>query len=524
MRLSSSAVVLVSGLAAAGVFLAAEGAPVEDLVSYMPGYGDLGAAPWYSGHLHYQLGAKNISTHYVLVKSSNPADDASSTPLIFWSNGGPGASSLYGLMTELGPLLLNGNSLKTPEYARTGIPTLFPNADSSWSTLGDVLVFDAPAPVGFSYCDGNVGGAGTSCGDWDDGLAASNNYAALTAFYEKFPELRSRELYLTGESYAGVYIPTMAREVLQANTGRAKSEIINLKGFAVGDACAGTKVLCGGGGFGPWFDVQFMAGHGQFSSRTYSQVLSACGENKLKYVDPSDPWSPDCQSALDTMNAEIGGYYAYGLYDECEYQNDLLLTSPARPSHTLWRGDGNNKPALLQNKKRQLGLNDYACGGGGALTAFTDSAAVRTALHIPAGSKFFMADNGEGFVYNLTEENLIPFYRDVAVGQYKDRGVRAMVYNGDTDPCINVFVAENWTQAIGLEVEESWRPWTTDGCQKMGGYVTTYDGLKFVTIRGATHMVPTSRPAAAKELLSKWLSDEKMLSYDATCTAPHNEL
>jgi len=64
------------------------------------------------------------------------------------------------------------------------------------------------------------------------------------------------------------------------------------------------------------------------------------------------------------------------------------------------------------------------------------------------------------------------------------------VYNGDTDPGINSFVAQNWTVALGLEETEAWRPWTLDGCQRMGGYLTSYAGdFAFLTIRGSGHMV-----------------------------------
>ena len=117
------------------------------------------------------------------------------SPLIFWSNGGPGASSLFGLLTELGPFLLNDDSLQTEEYEQTGVPTLLENK-SSWNKLGSLLIFDAPAPVGFSYCDDNPEGDGLSCGGWDDEDSAWNNYHALMAFFGKFPELKTKQLFL----------------------------------------------------------------------------------------------------------------------------------------------------------------------------------------------------------------------------------------------------------------------------------------------------------------------------------------
>ena len=58
-----------------------------------------------------------------------------------YSNGGPGASSLFGLMTELGPFMLNDNSLLTDEYNRTGVPSLFYN-EYGWSQVGSLLMFD----------------------------------------------------------------------------------------------------------------------------------------------------------------------------------------------------------------------------------------------------------------------------------------------------------------------------------------------------------------------------------------------
>ena len=52
--------------------------------------------------------------------------------------------------------------------------------------------------------------------------------------------------YIIGESYAGVYVPTLVRAIRADATFPG-----NLRGFAVGDGCLG-----GDAGRGPYFDVE----------------------------------------------------------------------------------------------------------------------------------------------------------------------------------------------------------------------------------------------------------------------------
>ena len=48
-------------------------------------------------------------THWLFIESEgNPSTD----PVVAWYNGGPGASSMFGAFVELGPLLLNDESLQ----------------------------------------------------------------------------------------------------------------------------------------------------------------------------------------------------------------------------------------------------------------------------------------------------------------------------------------------------------------------------------------------------------------------------
>lgn len=139
-----------------------------------------------------------------------------------------------------------------------------------------------------------------------------------------------------------------------------------------------------------------------------------------------------------------------------------------------------------------------------------NTSAVKQALRVPPRANFFLSDNGVGFNYNSTEKNLMPFYRQVIANQ----SFRVLVYTGDADPGVLPGESQNWTVALGFEEVQPWRPWTIDGKQQMGGYVTRYaGGFDFLTIRGSGHMVPEFKPAAALEFLSRFLKNEDYRRY-----------
>lgn len=355
-----------------------------------------------SSYLHYVFQGQHVHTHYILVEAEEMAEDedlyASSKPLIYWSNGGPGASSLFGLMTELGPLILSDDSLETDEYRRTGIPSLLYNP-YSWTRLGSILIFDQPAPVGFSYCTNETSSDQkddeVNCGDieWTDELASENAYLALEKFYERHPCLQSKDLYLTGESYAGIYVPTFARRILDAqDKGLSTAAKINLQGIAVGDGCLGTETsICGdlnAVGFGDYWNVLFLAGHHQIPLEDYQKVMKACHHFEEKNFLIGNTSDDDaCRKALKDIKSEVGGFFTYSLYDECTYRNGLL----ARHSQNL--GDMTHS---------QIG-NDggsFSCGGGVVLESYVKLDSVRQALRVQ--SSFFETDNAQdGFNYKV---------------------------------------------------------------------------------------------------------------------------
>lgn len=66
-----------------------------------------------------------------------------------------------------------------------------------------MLYLEMPAGVGYSYTtdpDDNK---------FTDLSTAQENLMALTEWYTKFSAFKSNDLYISGESYAGIYVPTL---------------------------------------------------------------------------------------------------------------------------------------------------------------------------------------------------------------------------------------------------------------------------------------------------------------------------
>ena len=156
--------------------------------------------------------------HYVAALSQqNKATD----PVIVWFNGGPGCSSMLGFLQEHGP------------YSLADGTTNFTANPYSWNKEANVIYIESPAGVGFSTC-----GNPAEC-KWNDFNTADDNLQAFLAIMNKFPELQSKDLYIAGESYAGIYVPRLVERIDwyigNCTQNKSCSYIPNLKGFMVGN-------------------------------------------------------------------------------------------------------------------------------------------------------------------------------------------------------------------------------------------------------------------------------------------------
>ena len=163
------------------------GAPADPLFS---GYASAGPTPCADlacsdrPGLFYGLAARDGTT------------DLRTEPTVLWSNGGPGASSFYGFLTENGPYSLNPANQLRP----------YPG---SWTSVANYLFFDHPLGVGMSFpFEGRIA---KSPQDGNRQLANALGHVVERHGLENSP------LYLTGESYGGTYMPLLARRLLRTD-------------------------------------------------------------------------------------------------------------------------------------------------------------------------------------------------------------------------------------------------------------------------------------------------------------------
>ena len=93
---------------------------------------------------------------------------------------------------------------------------------------------ESPGNVGFSYIDSDM----EYEKQINDDIIANDNFNALLDFFKKFPSYKGRDFYISGESYAGIYVPMLAYKVIMYNKGVVDSQKINLKGILVGNGVA----------------------------------------------------------------------------------------------------------------------------------------------------------------------------------------------------------------------------------------------------------------------------------------------
>ncbi|KAJ1292174.1 hypothetical protein BS78_02G372100 [Paspalum vaginatum] len=433
----------------------AVGRKEDDRVDRLPGQPEGVDFAQYAGYVTVDAAAGRALFYY-LAEAVGGGSAAANKPLLLWLNGGPGCSSLgYGAMEELGPFRVksDGRTLYRNPYA--------------WNNAANVLFLESPAGVGFSYSNTTADYSRSG-----DNKTADDALLFLLGWMDKFPEYKGRDFYLAGESYAGHYVPQLARAILRHAAKSPSSSPINLKGIMIGNAVINDATDTKG-----MYD--FFWTHALISDEAADGIRRYCN-----FTDGASE-SDKCEAAASEAASALQDIDIYNIYaPNC--QSAGLVSPPVTPSIDnfdpctdyyvdAYLNDPDVQKALHANVTR-LDHPWSACSD--VLRRWTDSAT--TVLPI------------------LTE--------------LLNNNIRVWVYSGDTDGRVPVTSSRYSVNQLQLPVAAKWRAWfsSTQGAGEVGGYVVQYKGkekgsLSLVTVRGAGHEVPSYQPKRALVLVQSFL-------------------
>uniref|UniRef100_A0ACD5TIU0 Uncharacterized protein n=1 Tax=Avena sativa TaxID=4498 RepID=A0ACD5TIU0_AVESA len=264
-----------------------------------------------------------------------------------------------------------------------------------------------------------------------------------------------KEFYIAGESYAGHYIPQLANVIVEENKKASTENYINFKGILIGNAYMDGDTDLQGIVDSAWH-------HAIISDTLYSSFLKSCNFSM-------EILSQECDAALDEFNAL---YYLIDIYSL--YTPYCDLGYPAL--------NGSSSSAQLGRTNGRFDL-----------------------LKMPMGFDPCTQTNAISSVWKDSDMTVVPIVKKLA-----QEGIRIWIFSGDTDARIPTTSTRYTLKKLGLPIKEDWSPWFTH--TQVGGWTVVYDGLTFVTVRGAGHMVPTSQPKQALELFRHFLANQNLPS------------
>ena len=379
----------------------------EDEVTSLPGLNYKPNFRHYSGYLE---SVNNTYLHYWFFESQN---NTNNDPVVLWLNGGPGCSSVLGALTEQGPIHINSDrSLIENKY--------------SWNQRTNIIFLESPAGVGFSYREDKNYKTG-------DNQTAFLNYEALKSFFVKFPHLKRNDFYIAGESYGGIYVPTLSMLVLQNKFPQ------KFRGFAIGNGYL-DRTMNGNS------LIHFAYYHGLFDSTLWDELVNRCCDAKVTNIKKCDFVNNSalrCKLSLLKMNDQLtkSPLNMYNIYTNCNSTstNSEYLVNKLSREHIEKR--------FVRKYLLNLDIfnSDYnakmepPCMNYDYVEEWINQKSVRNALNIRKESNSWSPCSTYVSLHYVHEYSSMT----KTIQYLLHNGLKALIYNGDVDAMCN-FIGDQW--------------------------------------------------------------------------------
>ncbi|KAF2682232.1 alpha/beta-hydrolase [Lentithecium fluviatile CBS 122367] len=415
------------------------------------------------------VGNKHLFFWYFASQDS-PADD----PLVLWLTGGPGGSSMIGMLQELGPCLINehGNGTVYNEYG--------------WSKHANLLFIDSPAGVGFSYVD-----EGTPLPSNSFETATDLHHFLQLFVSDVFPDLADNEFHITGESYGGHYVPTLGAQIVSQNLLYPKRPQIHLKSIFTGNGYVSPLDTA----FGYW-ETLCTTNPGvkePIFNQTRCDIMASnlprCLDLARICYDHPDP--AICQAGETVCwhgvikhydgESGAGGRNRFDITKPCDTGDDMCYPEINRIGEYL------NLPWVWES------------------------------LNVPKAVKNYSVFNEDiARAFELTGDLSIGMQSQVLY--LLDAGIDVLFYQGNFDLACNTAGNLKWAESMVWKGQpaffaQSKKVWSHDG-EDVGWFkevkVVTASGrsttFALSTVDGAGHLVPYDKPKEALALVKRWLN------------------
>ncbi|KAJ7571660.1 hypothetical protein O6H91_01G170800 [Diphasiastrum complanatum] len=437
-----------------GAVADAGGPPLQERRIHLNITGDSGVSintedlSHYAGYYKLKDTFDSRMFYFFFESRGNKAED----PVVLWMTGGPGCGSEIALFYENGPFHITHNlSLVWNDYG--------------WDKVSNIIFVDQPIGTGFSYS--------TDMRDMrhDEAGVSKDMYDFLEAFFEAHPGYAKNEFFVTGESYAGHYVPAVTGRI-HDNNKKGSGIKINLKGFAIGNGLTQP-------------DIQYEA------YADYALEMGIIGENDYKRLSKIYPLCA-ASAKLCGSKGTISCVAAY-----------LICTSIF--SSILSIAGNINYYDIRKECSGQL------CYDFSNMENYLSEKSVLEALGV--GDRKFVSCSPT--VYKAM---IVDWMRNLEVGipTLLEDNIKLLVYAGEYDLICNWLGNSRWVTAMDWSGQQSyaaasWKPFKVDGME--AGSVTSYGPLSFLKVHDAGHMVPMDQPKNALEMIFRFTRGKSLFDF-----------
>ncbi|KAF2012646.1 alpha/beta-hydrolase [Aaosphaeria arxii CBS 175.79] len=463
------------------------------------------------------LGVRNqtyeINTFFWFFESRKDPENA---PLSIWMNGGPGSSSMLGLMRELGPCFVHSDSNST--YLN----------EWSWNNEVNMLFLDQPVQVGLSYdtltnvtVSSYTGSEGVEVADFSDGVPEQNN-----TFYVGTYGSQNRNSTTQGTENSARALWHFAQVWFQ-----------EFPGYKPNDNRISISTESYGGRYGPAFAAYFQEQNERILNGTWDEE----GQTHILHLD-----------TLLIINGCIDRLVQWPGYPQMAYNNSygIKAINESRYNEVLESLNGENGCLAQIEECRNLSLVYDPTNQGFNTSVNKVCQAAETFCTENIRDPYFDADlnyydvsapsaasypppwyagwlnqphvqQGLGVPLNWTQSNSAVSQAFRGIGDYPrpgwkedlayllDSGIKVALVYGDRDYACNWYGGELLSLAIEHEFSEEFRAsGYTDVVVNgtyVGGQVRQYGNLSFTRVYQAGHEVPAYQPETAFKIFQRAL-------------------